>query len=74
MVAIMLAVGGAYASNKFAPVYYLAGDSDCTGTINITPPCDPGEATPCTTDDEVPIPYSYRPNGLTSDCMDLFKD
>lgn len=68
----MLAVSGAYASNKFAPIFYAAGDV-CTGSGDEPEPCPPSNNVACV-EDGTNLQYYYRPNGIGSQCTALLKD
>ena len=65
--AVMMAVGGAVASNKLANTYFEAGDQ-CEGDPTSIAPCTPGSATLCKTPGN--IQYYYSPDGGVS-CLQL---
>jgi len=67
--AVVLAVGGAAASARFADTFYPAGDSTCSSQT-IAPPCEVGEDEPCETTSHVR--YYYKING-TGQCLPLSK-
>jgi hypothetical protein len=67
--AVVLAVGGAAASARFADTFYPAGDSNCNET-QISRPCDPGDEELCK--DENQVQYYYKING-TGNCLPLTK-
>lgn len=71
MVAVVMAVGGAFASNKFAPVYF-EGDDQCE-TNQVPKPCEIGSLYECKNGE---TPYYYLPDASspTSECQQLFTD
>lgn len=56
----LFAVGSAFASIKMAPGYYGTNDSDCNGTISVTPQCTLGNDSDCT--NENLEPYYTKPD------------
>lgn len=48
ILALVLSVGGAFASSKFAAGYYAAGDDDCSTVASLTPQCTLGNDSDCT--------------------------
>lgn len=71
LVAVVLAVSGAYASNKFAPIFYAAG-VECEGTGSPIPTCNPSDVTLCT-QEGTDLQYYYKPEP-SSDCTELYRD
>lgn len=55
-IAVLFAVGGAFASNRFTPGYYENSDVTCSEPI--AKPCDKGDGIPCL--DQNSDQYRYR--------------
>lgn len=66
--AVVLAVGGVFASSHIDDAFYPAGDSSCSEAQLTNPPCDPAVGVAC--EDENQIQYYYKING-TGDCLPL---
>lgn len=70
--AIVLAVGGAYASNKFAPVYFEGGDNTCTIQVP-DPGCDPIGDQPCM-DQSNNLQHYYKADENATQCELLTRE
>lgn len=69
--AIVLAVGGAFASSKLAPVYYASTDFTCSTPLMDQNHCAPGDDEICEENGQT-FRYSDPANNVT--CDQLLKD
>jgi hypothetical protein len=69
--AVMFAAGGAYASAKFAPVYFLNDDS-CNEVNQVSQPCTIGSLIECNAPNG--DHYYYKTDETSTECEQLYKD